>query len=279
MLKVSIITINKNNASGLQKTMESVFSQTSDEFEYIVIDGSSTDESIRTIQQFNDSRLKQFRWLSEPDTGIYNAMNKGIKMAQGEYVQFLNSGDWLADSSIIEKILKELDNKECDILAGNKISIRTDGKIRIEQNTREVTLLTFYRSTIHHTSAYIRRVLFEKYGLYDESLRIVSDWKWYLTVAGLNKADVSFCNINVSYFDTTGISSSDRTLEKAERRKVLEELVPHPILTDYDNHYFDIDQMGRIKKVPLLYLFFWFIERCLFQIEKWNMKYWKWKRL
>ena len=277
-MKLSIITINRNNASGLQKTMASVFAQTSQEFEYIVIDGNSIDGSKELIEQFSSLHLASssshpLRWISEQDNGIYNAMNKGIRMAQGEYVQFLNSGDWLVDALVVEKMLKELD--DCDILAGNKISIRPDGKMRVEKNAEHVSLLTFYRSTIHHTSAYIRRSLFDRYGLYDESLKIVANWKWYLMVAGLHQAKVKITNINVSYFDTTGISNTNRTLEKAERSKVLEELIPAPILSDYDNHYFDIDQMERIKRYSLLYRLFWFIERCLFKIDKWKAKNWE----
>ena len=109
---LTIITINYNNASGLQKTMESVLSQTSKEFEYIIVDGGSTDNSIQTIQQFNNSTIQQFQCISEPDSGIYNAMNKGIRMAKGEYIHFLNSGDWLVDEFVVERMLEELSSSE-----------------------------------------------------------------------------------------------------------------------------------------------------------------------
>ncbi len=275
-MKLTIITINYNDAIGLQKTMQSVFSQTSNDFEYIVIDGASTDGSVEVIQQFNSStpRLRsgtEFRWLSEPDTGIYNAMNKGIGMAKGEYLHFLNSGDWLVDERVVEDMLSEL--SDCDIFLGNVISLRPDGKCRKTKHSKKpVSLLTFYRGTIQHTSAYIKRSLFEEYGLYDESLKIVSDWKWYLQVAGLNKANVQFTDRYVTYFDITGISSVNKALDKEERRQVLEELIPVPILTDYDSHAFDIDQMQRLKRYPFIYKTVWFIERVLFKIDKWRGK-------
>jgi len=274
---LSIITINYNNAAGLRKTVESVFAQTSHDFEYIVVDGASTDGSVEYLETQN-SKLKtqNYKLISEPDNGIYHAMNKGISMAKGEYVQFLNSGDWFVHERVVEYMLNALP-VGCDIYVGNKVSIRGDGKIRIEKNNPVVSFLTFYRSTIQHTSAFIRKSLFDKYGMYDETLKIVSDWKWYLIVAGLNKAEVVFTNINVSYFDTTGISSTNLALDKAERRKVLEELIPAPILADYDKYYFDIDQMERIKKYPVLYKLVWFIERCLFKLEKWQLKYCSWK--
>ena len=98
---LSIITINRNNAEGLRKTIESVLSQdVSDktQVEYIIIDGASTDESVEVIKSFENNqsnKLQITKWISEPDTGIYNAMNKGIKMATGEYCLFLNSGDYI----------------------------------------------------------------------------------------------------------------------------------------------------------------------------------------
>ena len=108
MTTLTIITINYNNAPGLQKTMESVLAQTSKDFEYIVIDGASTDGSVEFLQSFKLSNFQTLNLISEPDSGIYNAMNKGIRMAKGEYLHFLNSGDWLVDAFVVENMLKEL---------------------------------------------------------------------------------------------------------------------------------------------------------------------------
>lgn len=107
-MKLSIITINYNNVNGLQKTLESVFRQTCKEFEYIVVDGASEDGSKELLEQFLAKADFPFRWISEPDNGIYAAMNKGIRMAQGEYLHFLNSGDWLTDEKVVEKHAKNL---------------------------------------------------------------------------------------------------------------------------------------------------------------------------
>ena len=103
MPQLSIITINYNNLAGLQKTFESVFNQTFQDFEYIVIDGGSTDGSKELIEQYHD---KIDYWVSEPDSGIYNAMNKGIVRANGEYLQFLNSGDSLLGENILKNVFK-----------------------------------------------------------------------------------------------------------------------------------------------------------------------------
>lgn len=276
-MKLTIITINFNNAPGLRKTIVSVFEQAFHDFEYIVIDGASTDGSVEIIQQFNDSTIQHFSWISESDLGIYNAMNKGVRMAKGEYIHFLNSGDWLVDSSVVENMLKTLDDN--DILVGNVISVRPDGKVLYKKNTKKVSLMTFYRSTIEHTSAYIRHALFDQYGLYDEDLKIASDWKWYMIVAGLNNIKVGFTDTYVTYFDMTGISSTNKKLDKEERRNVLEELIPAPILIDYDHYAFDIEQMERLKRYPIFYCLVWFIERCLFKLDKWKTKYLGWKKI
>ena len=103
-MKLSIVTINRNNAVGLQKTMQSVASQSFRDFEYIIIDGASTDNSVEVIKNL-EAEFDHLKWVSEPDTGIYNAMNKGIRMATGEYVQILNSADCLAAEDVIERML------------------------------------------------------------------------------------------------------------------------------------------------------------------------------
>jgi glycosyltransferase involved in cell wall biosynthesis len=270
MLKLSIITINLNNAAGLKKTMESVFSQTSKDFEYIVIDGGSTDESVEIIQQFNNSTIQQFTWLTEPDKGIYQAMNKGIRMAKGEYCQFINSGDWLVADNTIERMLKAI--PDCAIFYGNMLKVLSNGTIFYNKYVPVNTMLTFYGGSLNHVSAFIKRSLFDKYGLYDESLIIVSDWKFYLIAIGLNNEKVDYVDIDVTYFDMRGICITNSTLNKSERRKVLIDLLPQNILADYDAHWFDIEQMKRIKRYKIVWKIFWFVERCLFQIDKRKQK-------
>lgn len=300
MSKLTIVTINYNNVSGLKKTMESVLNQTSNEFEYIIVDGGSTDGSVDyLIAQNSEFRTQNFSFISEKDKGIYNAMNKGIRMAKGEYIHFLNSGDWLVDEFVVERMLKELRSFESgvlskelgvkspeiiesapiDIFVGNKITVRPDGKVRYGRNDkRPVTALTFYRGTIEHTSAYIRRAMFDVVGMYDETLRIVSDYKWYFDAVLNHNALVVFTDIYVSYFDNTGISSTNLTLDKAERRQVLEQMLPPAVLADYDRYHFAIDQYERLRRYPILYKLVYLTERILFKFDKWNAKYWGWKR-
>ena len=277
-MKLSIITINYNNASGLSKTLESVFNQAFRDFEYIVIDGNSTDGSVELIKQYDNSSIKHFSWISEPDNGIYNAMNKGIRMAKGEYVQFLNSGDLLAAKDVTEKMLFELkveseklnDNtNSIPVLYGNMMK-KTPKRLLRDKGFagRQLTMLDFYTGTLNHSPAYIKRSLFDTYGLYDETLKIVSDWKWYLQVVVLNGVVPVYKDIDVTVFDMNGISTVNVSLDKEERLQVLTEILPMSVLKDYERWSFPIEQMKRINRYWITRNGFWLVERLLFKIDK-----------
>ena len=268
---LSIITISRNNAAGLEKTMQSVAAQTCNDFEYIVVDGASTDRSVEVIKSMAGRFGDRLKWISEPDKGIYNAMNKGIGMASGEYVQFLNSGDCLAANDVTERMLDALSQEgQPSILYGNMLKALPDGKPMRDRSFagRDMTLLGFYTGTLNHSPAYIRRELFDKYGRYDEGYKIVSDWKWYIQAIILGKEKPVYADIDVTLFDMNGISETNKALDKAERKKVLEELFNPSIIADYDKWATSIDQIKRLKRHPWAYKLVWFIERCLFKLEK-----------
>lgn len=271
---LSIITINRNNVSGLNKTMRSVFSQSQMDIEYIVVDGASTDGSVEIIQQFAEEPCGyRIKWISEPDKGIYNAMNKGISMATGEYVQFLNSGDCLLTDDVTEKMIEALkENGYPSILYGNMLKDMQNGKLLKDRSFagHEITFLGFYIGTLNHSPAYIRRDLFSKYGYYDESLRIVSDWKWYLQAIVLGEERPVYTDTDVTLFDMHGISETNKALDNAEREKVLYELINPSFLADYEAWSFPLQQMKRLKRHPWAYKIVWFLERCLFKIEKYE---------
>ncbi|MDO9153717.1 MAG: glycosyltransferase family 2 protein [Paludibacter sp.] len=269
MPKLSIITINYNNFNGLQKTVESVLSQTSKEFEYIIVDGGSTDGSKELISQYAELN-QSIKWVSEKDYGIYHAMNKGIGMADGEYLQFLNSGDSLVSKDVTRNMLAVL-KPECNILYGNMLKSLPKGLYRDKSfNGKQPTFLDFYFGTLNHSPAYIRRTLFDKYGLFDENLKIVSDWKWYLNVIVLSKTNINYTNIDVTLFDMTGISTLNNKLDKSERRSVLEEIIPERILMDYTQWGETIIMFERIKKFPVIFSLLNFIDKGLAWIERRN---------
>ena len=234
-MKLSIITINRNNAAGLEKTMRSVATQSFKELEYIVIDGASTDGSVEVIKSM-ESEFDHLKWVSEPDLGIYNAMNKGLQMASGEYIQILNSADSLASANVTERMLSALEKEAYPtILYGNMVKCFPDGRKMVDKSFagEEITMLGMYTGTLNHDPAYIRRNLFEKYGYYDETLKIVSDWKWFLQAVILGDEQPKYVDLDVTLFDMTGISETNKELDKVERKQVLEQLFPRTVLADY----------------------------------------------
>ena len=243
-MKLSIITINFNNKDGLKRTIESVISQKFQEFEWIIIDGGSSDGSKLLIEEVarNNKKLVSY-WCSEPDGGIYNAMNKGVKHSNGEYLQFLNSGDILYDNTIIGDFY-ELTFKE-DIIAGDII---VDGsELLARQNPDEADLDYDYmvKSSIMHPSSFIRKKLFEKFGYYDENLKIVSDWKFFLYV--LIKENCSYAHWHrfVTDFATDGISENELShpIIWSERKAVLDDFLNryHRSIEKRDKRIYEID--------------------------------------
>lgn len=227
-MKLTVITINYNNVNGLKKTLDSVIGQSVSDYEYIIIDGDSVDGSRELIKQ-NSNYISY--WISEKDSGIYNAMNKGIVKANGDYILFLNSGDYLYNSDVLRKFI-ESDYDE-DVIYGN---IRCDfgNGVEVRSYYGEVTLRTFVEETINHSGcAFIKKELFDKYGLYDEKLKIVSDWKFFLVAIGLGTASVRHVDYVISVFDTNGISNNQVELASNEREKVLKEMLPFRLLRDY----------------------------------------------
>lgn len=271
-MKLSIITINRNNAIGLEKTIKSVAAQTYKELEYIIIDGASTDGSVEVIKT-HESEFAHLEWVSEPDKGIYNAMNKGLRMATGDYIQILNSADCLASEDVTERMLAALEKLDKpSILYGNMVKCFPDGHRVVDKSFmgNEITMLGMYRGTLNHDPAYIQRSLLEKYGYYDENLKIVSDWKWYLQAIVLGGEKPEYVDLNVTLFDMTGISenANSKAMIQKERQKVLDELIPAVYLHDYERYSDDIALMRRIHRYPWAYKLVWFVERCLFKMEK-----------
>lgn len=282
-MRLSIITINYNNADGLRRTLDSVAAQTYRDIEHIIIDAASTDGSVNVIKDYvsvnslNDKPLNII-WSSEKDKGIYNGMNKGIRKASGDYIQILNSGDILASPDVTERMMNALHHTSnithqtsIPILYGNMVKFDYANN-RILGKSREVeySLRNYYSGTMNHDCCYFRRNLFETYGLYDENLKIVSDWKWFLQAIGLGRVKPVYVDIDVTIFDASGISETNLALRNQERRQVLEELLPPAVLADYDAHAFEIEQMNRLRRRHL-YGLVYFIERVLFKLEKWHI--------
>lgn len=254
-MKLSIITINYNNSEGLKRTLESVVNQTNKEFEHIIVDGGSSDGSVSVIKSYEEliitnrvNRETQYpliSWVSEKDKGIYNAMNKGVRKAQGEYVLMLNSGDYLVDEHVIERMTLELDGT--DIVQGNNIEDRNGiiyrnrgyGKSDIDMND-------VLHGHFLHQSSFCRRDLFDKYGYFDESYRIVGDTKFFMNCLGLHNATFKYVDIDVANYDCNGVSAPQlgqwNEPSKSEYNQLISELFSQRMVTYV---------MGNEKKVRL----------------------------
>ncbi len=220
-MKISVITINYNNKEGLTKTITSTINQSSKDIEFIVIDGASTDGSVERIREYAN---KIDYWVSEPDKGIYNAMNKGIERAQGEYCIFMNSGDSFYSEHVIEEFTRL--SKGSDIVCGDTWMGRIKGA------PDEITFDTLYNSSICHQCAFIRTSLMKKY-MYDESLRIVADRKFFLQAFIFENCTYEHIKSVIVDYDITGFSAQNRTLSELEYKLVLEQLIPQRIRVDY----------------------------------------------
>ena len=291
-MKLSIITINYNNAEGLRKTLASVAAQTYRDIEHIIIDGGSTDGSIDVIRDYESANRSSIHpltivWSSKKDKGIYNGMNIGIQRTTGDYIQILNSGDLLAADDVTERMMNALytvhhtpytENGSPAILYGNMLK-SYDGKTIINRDTcggdmyTPESFLYFYKGTLNHDCAYICRDLFEKYGLYNEQMKICSDWEWYVRAIALGGEKAVYTNIEVTIFDMNGVSEAygkNADIIKRERREYLEKILPASVLRDYDMYVFPITQYQRLKKHHL-WGFVYFMERVLFKLEKWHV--------
>ncbi len=235
---LSIITINYNNATGLKKTMQSVVNQTWSDFEYIVMDGNSSDNSVAIIKEFNFANLT---WISEPDTGIYNAMNKGIKHAKGEYLLFLNSGDILNGVTALNDFIQH-PNFVGDIIYGD---YKFDKGEKIYPDV--LTPFNLFKASLPHQSSFIKRILFYEYGFYDERFKIVSDKAFYIKCLLSNKVVFNHIKYHLSLIDLNGVSNNIKNKELLEKENNL-------MLKEYFNIFYSDYKLMIENQKEIIYL-------------------------
>lgn len=216
-MKLSIITVNLNNRSGLKKTIQSVIHQTFTDYEWIVIDGASTDGSVELIKQY--SYLFKY-WISEPDNGVYQAMNKGVSYAKGEYVQFLNSGDWLYDSNTLSQVFSK--HRTSDILYGDVINV-INGKYSPHKFPNKVDFYYFINQFINHQATFIKGDIYRSHR-FEESLKIYADWDLCMALL-FEEAVFEHINQYIVYYDCDGISSHITKEHIIEHEKILNQYV------------------------------------------------------
>ncbi|MFV0530350.1 MAG: glycosyltransferase family 2 protein [Flavobacteriales bacterium] len=259
MPKLSIITINYNNKIGLEKTIESVINQTDKDFEYVIIDGNSNDGSKEVLEKYKNQIDIA---VSEPDTGIYNAMNKGILLANGEYLLFLNSGDNLFSPEVIELVLPCLHSE--DVISGN-LEFVGESTI-IGQTPEKISFEKMVTDTLWHPCSFIKKEAFKKYSLYDEGLKICADWKWFLLGFFKNGLTYKHLEQTISTFYIDGISSKleNKTIIKKERESVLQqEFISRKIFKN------EVRENQRIKRIIGLLKKNHWLKLGLFKVYKW----------
>lgn len=248
MILVSVITVNLNNKAGLEKTIRSVVAQQNATYEFLVVDGGSTDGSVDLIKA-HQQHLNW--WVSEKDSGIYQAMNKGIANSKGEYLLFLNSGDCLYDEDVLQRIAPWLERR-VDVISGALELEAEEGKT-IVRPVKEISIEYFRRISLYHQATFIRRDLFEREGNYDESFCIGGDYEFFIRTLLRRRAGyLAAEKIVICHYDTTGISNNPGYLNQnlTEKRKAWE-LNFHPLILK------DLDELYEIKDSQ----FFWIINQ------------------
>jgi glycosyltransferase involved in cell wall biosynthesis len=201
----SIITINYNNCSKLIKTAESVLRQQYKNFEYLIIDGGSTDQSTDYINTIKD---KLAFTVSEPDKGIYHAMNKGWQKAGGDYCLFLNSGDFFFNDLVLSKVANYITNNEqADIYYGNIMAF--DKEVRFESKfTEPLSLYYFYHKFLPHPATFFSRKILSNLNGFNENYSIIADWIFFVE-AFLQKTRFQYIDEIISEFEMNGLSSNN----------------------------------------------------------------------
>ncbi|AWG25933.1 glycosyltransferase family 2 protein [Flavobacterium kingsejongi] len=249
--KISVITINYNDKEGLEKTLQNVTNQKNADFEFIVIDGASSDGSKELIEHYAD---KIDYWISEPDKGIYNAMNKGILAAKGDFLIFMNSRDTFYDENVLATVSGQL-TADHGIYYGDTFMLKTNSKRR-KTFPEKLSFSFFYSSCINHQSTFIKRQLFFDHFLYNESYKIVADWEFFIYTICHQNVPYKYLNCLISNYDYTGISSTNQydAVSRKEKQQTFEKYFPL-FIEDYKRvaelNSKRIGQVFHIKEYPI----------------------------
>lgn len=266
-MRISIITINRNNAIGLERTIKSVVEQSYDNIEYIVIDGASTDNSIEVIKKYAD---KISYWISEKDKGIYNAMNKGVDAANGDYCLFLNSGDKLLTPDSLLNVLKSGDFKEdiisCDLFTDKSIF----SNFRSAPIVKPTKLYMSMYNPFPHPSTLIKTSLIKKFR-YNEESKIAGDWMFFYDSIIVGSATYRHISRPLSLFYLDGISSQGGNPKgRAEGIEHLHKYIHPSIVSEIKEHKLRNEYKlanSSMSLNPVSFRILYFIYKILYLIE------------
>lgn len=179
----SVVTVCRNSEKTISRTIESVLAQEFKDYEYIIVDGASSDSTVEIIRQYESLFEGRMHWTSEPDKGIYDAFNKGIRLALGEYVWIVNSDDYMEKDALktISNALADLNPSPCAVLGFNTRFVKKNGEtVILEASEKKIPKL--YRRDwplVPHTSIVVPKEVYSKYGMYDDRFKIMADVDWF----------------------------------------------------------------------------------------------------
>lgn len=216
-MKISIITVCYNSEKTIEETIRSVVKQTYQNIEYIIIDGASNDKTLEIIEKYKN---KIAVFISEKDSGIYNAMNKGIEHSTGDILYFLNANDYLFDKNVIADIVEKFNKtKDASIVYGALATINEDNTLYTESKVEDIDKIFFMNGNcICHQCIFYKRILFSELGLYDESYKITADYDFNVKALVKNKFKYSTIDRTIVKFTLGGYSTSEKY-----RKTLLEE--------------------------------------------------------
>lgn len=210
-MKISIITTTFNSGATVEDTFKSILAQTFKDIEYLVVDGGSTDNTLELIKEYEGLFEGKMRWISEKDRGVYDAMNKGVRMATGEVVGFLNSDDYYTSDDCLQCVVETFEKSDIEATYGNVhyVSAKTPDKmVRFYCSKHFRPSLMRLGFMPAHPSFYCKRWVFEKYGLFDTGYRIASDFELLLRFLFVNKIRAHYIAKDFVTMRTGGLSTS-----------------------------------------------------------------------
>lgn len=210
-MKVSIITSTYNSAATLRDTLESVLAQTYTDWEHIIIDGASTDATLDIVKAYEPHYGGRLRWVSEPDRGIYDAMNKGIARATGDVVGLLNSDDFYTSPEVLAQLIEPIARGEADAVYGNVQYVERDNT---QRRVRYYSSASFRRWKMRfgfmpaHPTFYCRREVYDRHGMFDTDFRIAADFEHLLRVLYIGRTAAAFVPCDCVTMRTGGASTA-----------------------------------------------------------------------
>ncbi len=219
-MKISIITVSYNSANTIEQTIRSVINQSYNNIEYIIIDGGSKDGTVNILEKYNKSISY---WCSESDNGIYYAMNKGINLATGDYIQILGSDDCLYEKDTIKNVVESMD-EDIDIFSASRYEVFEKYKCQVITGNESARHMKKGRLPwMPHTSVFVRTEYMKKH-LFDTSYKIAADYKFLLEAYMDENVKFQYVDYPVAYFSLSGISNQGTNLQQEENNRLIMEL-------------------------------------------------------